>query len=61
MKDKAAMMDALAMMSGKGAKSEYSSDEGKIPPHEVTCPNCGHEWTMGEEEYKEDEEDESED
>lgn len=60
MKGKAAMMDALDRMAGDRKPKEY----GEIPPHEVKCPNCGYEWTMGEEEYEEDEEemeDESED
>lgn len=48
---KAAKSEALKRMAEK-------DDYEEIPPHEVKCPNCGHEWTMGEEEYEE-EEDES--
>jgi uncharacterized Zn ribbon protein len=48
--DKKAKAAALAKMAKEDSYKE-------IPPHEVKCPNCGHEWTMGEEEeYEEDDE-----
>lgn len=50
---KQAKLHALEKMAKEPVKN--------IPPHEVECPKCGHEWTMGEEEYEEDEEDEEED
>ena len=47
--DKKAKAAALEKMAKEPAK--------KIPPHEVKCPKCGNEWTMGEDEYEEEEED----
>lgn len=50
---KKARKDAIEQL----AKEGYSE---KIEPHEAKCPKCGYEWTMGEEEYEEDEESEDE-
>lgn len=51
MKNMKAKLAALEAMTERGMGD---SVEGKMPPHDVKCPNCGHEWTMGEEEDSED-------
>lgn len=54
MKNMKAKLAALEAMTDRGMGMESK----EIPPHDVKCPNCGHEWTMGEEEYEDsDEED----
>jgi hypothetical protein len=55
--DKMAKMEALKEMMGDKTKKNPFNYGGEIPPHEVTCPNCGYEWTMGEEEYEDEDED----
>jgi len=51
--DKKPNMIAIEIMAGKPKKGEKSS---KVEPHMATCPNCGHEFMMGEEESSDKEE-----
>jgi hypothetical protein len=43
MKNMKAKLAALEAMTERG----MGDDAGTVPAHDVTCPNCGHEWTMG--------------
>jgi hypothetical protein len=39
---------ALEAMAGDAGRAPAPA---AIPPHDVECPNCGHQWVMGED-YK---------
>lgn len=46
MKDNPKLIAIKIMAEGKKADGY---DEDKVAAHKATCPNCGHEWIMGEE------------
>lgn len=50
MKNMKAKLAALEAMSSRG----MGMGEKEMPAHDVKCPKCGYEWTMGEDEYEDD-------
>lgn len=39
----------------KAIKEMAKGDVEEVEAHVAKCPNCGHEWVMGEEDYEEEE------
>ena len=46
-------MIAIEIMAGKSDDKGY--DKEGMEPHMATCPKCGHEFMMGEDDYEEEE------
>ena len=41
-------------------KEMAKGDVKEVEAHKAKCPKCGHEWTMGEDDYKKDESEDEE-